>query len=396
MTRSPERPTEIRSRPLAPGYAHDDVYQRTHAFGHRLRVGAASQSTVGRGRYSDRMSQEGPVTRAEIVRRRAYTEQRWDALDLLASKAFGDLADVEGQSCIYVTGSMARDEATEGSDLDLFIIDQLSDEEKPLTLVQSAHLIAHLDEVRDDAGFRAFSRGGEFIKPHPLASLLELIGDPQDDAENAFTARILLLINSRALTNVQAYEEARKRILNSYWQPQHPTADFRPVMLVNDVRRWWSVLCLNFERYNKQTVVDEYTARSGVERRIANLKLRYARLLGAFTPLLGFIVASDQDGVLARKDAEAVLDATPIQRLEDLEGDESIPEPTRLLVSSVLDRYDTYLQLMREGKDELQRFVSDDRHWHPTKAAAYEFHEEFVRLYRAVGESKVLYDYSLI
>lgn len=338
----------------------------------------------------------GTEQRPEVERRRAYTAQRWEALSLVASDKFVDGEAVTTRSCIYVTGSMARDEATEGSDLDLFVIDRLSKDSAPLSYVETSHLIAHLDDVRGDAKFRPFSRGGEFVRTHSLESLLELIGDPMDDAQNAFTARILLLINSRPLTNRTAYDEARKRILDSYWIPQSPKDDFRPIMLVNDIRRWWGVLCLNFERYNKQVVIDEYTAHSPVDRRIANLKLRFARLMAAYTPIIGLIHSSSPEGLVKREDCESVLDDTPIGRLKKIEIDESAGNDAQAAATELLNRYDRYLAFMNQSKDDLQRSVSKDATWHPEKVRAYEFHREFVRLYGLIGNGKALYEYSLV
>lgn len=338
----------------------------------------------------------GIAQRPEVERRRAYTAQRWEALSLVASDKFVDGEGVTERSCIYVTGSMARDEATEGSDLDLFVIDRLTKEMAPLSYVETSHLIAHLDDVRGDAKFRPFSRGGEFVRTHELESLLELIGDPLDDAQNAFTARILLLINSRPLTNLSAYQDARKRILDSYWIPQSPNDDFRPIMLVNDIRRWWGVLCLNFERYNPQVVVDAYTAHSPAERRISNLKLRFARVMAAYTPILGLIHSSDDHGFVTRAGSEAVLNDTPIGRLEKIESDQAASPEVRAVVTGVLDRYDRYLEFMNRSKEDLHRSVSKDSTWHPEKQKAYEFHHEFVSLYSMLGVGKALYEYSLV
>ncbi|KIC57931.1 nucleotidyltransferase domain-containing protein [Microbacterium hominis] len=343
------------------------------------------------------------VARPEIDRRRLYTQQRWEALDYLARTHFESSA-VQGRAMIYVTGSLARGEATEGSDMDLFVADCLNivkdcASSNPncdhLNYVDTAGLVHRLDQVRHDAGFRAFSRGGEFIRTHHLSRLVELMGDPLDDAENAFTARILLLINSRSLWNQEAYVEARQRILDAYWKLQESKADFHPILLMNDLRRWWSVLCLNFERYNKRQVVDDYSAKSPASRRIANLKLRYARMIAAFTPILLLIDGSDELGRVSRESVESILSASPVERLEALERD-GRDARTRELAGTVLDRYDSYLILMRDPESAVSRLVVDESKWREIKTEAYDFHADFSSLYRSVGSDRLLYEYAQI
>ncbi len=329
---------------------------------------------------------------AEIDRRREYTRQRWEALALLASSEFDQL-DLASRTCIYVTGSMAREEATEGSDLDLFVVDELTSKEERLNYVETSQLVARLDNVRRDGDFRPFSRGGEFIRTLSMQDLVRLIGDPQDDARNLFTARMLLLINSKPLTNEAAHRDAWEGVLNRYWAPQDPQADFRPVMLLNDIRRWWGVLCLNFERFNPFTVVDAYTAHAPAERRVANLKLRFARVMAAYTPVVGLLDISSPEGIVPRQGCEIVLRRSPVARLEHLTTTDGRAAEA---AATVLEAYDEYLTFMNKSKDDLFRLVSRDDVWKSEKAKAYSFHEKFVSLYQAVGHNKTLFEYSIV
>jgi len=65
-------------------------------------------------------------------------------------------------------------------------------------------------------------------------------------------------------------------------------------------------------------------------------------------------------------------------------------------VEAVLEAYERYLSFMKKSKDELFRAVSRDDIWAAEKGRAYEFHEKFVNLYRAVGENKTLFEYSIV
>lgn len=331
----------------------------------------------------------------EIDRRRLYTERRWQALELLASDQFGSL-EVASRTCIYVTGSMARGEATEGSDLDLFVVDALNEGDRRLNHVETAHLVAHLDNVREDAGFRPFSRGGEFVRTLSMQDLITLIGDPQDDALNTFTARMLLLINSRPLTNYDAYARSRELVLDKYWIPQAPRADFRPIMLLNDLRRWWGVLCLNFERFNPYYVVDAYSAQPTTERRVSNLKLRFARLMAAYTPILGLIYASTDDGIIDRATCDEILLLSPVERLLTIQEGSGSDSRVGELVREVIDAYNMYLIFMNRAKEELFRSVSQPDTWRIQKDLAYDFHKKFFSLFVAVGQGKNLFEYSIL
>lgn len=338
----------------------------------------------------------------QINARAKWTQERLTYLDDLASNHFAALGELQDRACIYITGSMARGEAMQGSDLDLFVVDSLpkSADEKSyvegLSYIETAHLLSTLDKVRQLGGFRPFSRGGEFLKTHSFAKFLTLLGDPQDDAENAFTARMLLLINSRPLLNPDKHSQMWDRVLDAYWAPMNPKADFRPIMLMNDIRRWWGVLCLNFERYFPQTPVDDYRAAAGAERRVANLKLRFARSMACYSTVLRLIHLSDPTGIVRRVDAERALKENPIDRVQAVEGDNALPRGAQQLATTVLHSYDTYLGVVAKPKEDLARFVSVDVNWRPVKQSAYEFHKSFSDLLRTVGAGKPLLDYALI
>lgn len=184
----------------------------------------------------------------EISRRFDYTTATFNNLRLLADLHWKDLdlpaidggvADISDRACIYVTGSVARGEASEGSDLDLFIMDDIDEGVKRLGYVETAHLVSTLDKIRLDAGFRPFSGGGTWVSTHSLQQVLRETGSPVDDAKNTFTARILLLLNSKPILNDAAYERGRTAVLDRYWQSSDRSKSRFPIMLINDIRRWW-------------------------------------------------------------------------------------------------------------------------------------------------------------
>lgn len=291
---------------------------------------------------------------------------------------------------------MARGEANEFSDLDLFIVDELSDDKPALSFVESSRLVAALDNVRADAKFRDFSRGGDFIRKMSLKQIHELIGDPRDDATNAFTARILLLINSQCLLNDSAYSAARGGTIDRYWDGRDQSADFRPIMLVNDLKRWWGVLCLNFERFTPVSDPSDGKGRENPDRKIANLKLRYARSLAVFSVLWGLLDESTPEGLVSRSGLEEVLNRTPVRRMMAIaeragDGSRAAEQVHRLLLA-----YDKYLSFMHKDKESLIEAVEDREIWEAVKNEAYSFHQNLAAFTRIVGTNKSLLDYVLV
>ena len=338
----------------------------------------------------------------EIARRKRLTADRWQQLMLSSEGAWSSLDqfDREGlpgiaqRACIYVTGSMARNEATIGSDLDLFVIDKLEDSHERLTYVETAHLVSALDRIRAASDFRRFSRGGEFIITQSLASVIEETGSPIDDAKNHFTARMLLLLNSAPLLNESAYDRARASVLDRYWQENATGEPFLPIMLINDIRRWWGVLGLNFERYNPKTLVQE----SGLffaspEREHANLKLRYARLLACYSTVLALVAQSSEKG-LSRSDVDTILRLTPVDRMLFVREHPKHAQHSGL-IDALLSAYSDYLDFMSGDTSSLEA-LADRAVLASKKQSAYEFHDTFVDLFHKVGQAKTLYKYAIV
>lgn len=333
----------------------------------------------------------------EIEKLKRIAEPEWAALASRGSDKLG-IPDISKRACIYVTGSLARYEATEGSDLDLFVVDQIEPDSVPLNYIENSHLISALDRIRLEAGFRPFSRGGEFVHTHSLQDVINRAGSPDDDATNTFTARILLLINSFPILNEPAYETAKQSVMDHYWRTARPDGRMRPIMLMNDIRRWWGVLGLNFEKYNPMKPVGKTGRfRTTAEREIANLKLRYARMLACFTPLLGFLDL-EQEGGLKRSEVERVLANTPVERLSAIEGravDNRNFEVVRL-TNEVLRAYDDYLVFIGRPKEELLDYFRLASRRRVVKRKAYDFHRTATQLIKEVGKGGELIDYVLV
>lgn len=343
----------------------------------------------------------------ELARRYEFSEVMWADLERISATEWKNLAargtskagveKISERACIYVTGSLARYEAELTSDLDLFVMDAIKHEADRLTYVENAHLISSLDHVRSEVGFRPFSAGGKYIHTHSLHEIIDQTGSQQDDALNTFTARILLLMNSKPLLNERAYEYSWRRVLDRYWQNFDPEKPYLPIMLMNDIRRWWGVLGLNFEERNPKSIPGEDgSLLPQPEREINNLKLRYSRLIACYSVLVAFVYRSTRKGIL-RGEAEQILRLTPVERfLYLLSVAQDDKQTMTHRIDNVLHQYNDYLALASTPHDELVRSFTSDTFRHEQKNKAYKFHRDFFELFEATGRGKLLYEYAVL
>jgi len=131
---------------------------------------------------------------------------------------------------------------------------------------------------------------------------------------------------------------------------------------------------------------------TGAKRRVNNLKLRYARLLASYTPILG-ILAAAEDGGIRMSRVKGILDATPLERLDDLRRLGGKPAE---LAASLIQQYDGYLELMSGAEAQLfDRVLQPD--WSKgIKAKAYAFGDEVAELMQTIGGRSPLYRYVIV
>lgn len=347
----------------------------------------------------------------EIERRRDLSNRVLQAL-WTRSEWTSSLLALENKCCVYITGSLARHEIDNNSDLDLFVVDTIDpdDETTKLSLIEQSQVLSALDEIRRDSIFheRKFSRGGAFLHPKPFSAMVAEIGDPQDDAKNLFTARILLLVNSAPLMNKDVYHQLRSRSIDAYWlgvdssgnaYKADPDAAHKPIMFINDLRRWWLSVALNFERYHNHKAISAAIAKRTlghaadittdpiIERRIANLKLRHARMLGVYSVIAAMLALSEDDG-LKRGAFESILDANPVDRLLIIaDAHPSVGG----LVDSIICQYAEFLEKMTGTKEELFERMADDAQYKPLKRASYDFHRNVYTLLTNLGGEGILH-----
>jgi predicted nucleotidyltransferase len=209
---------------------------------------------------------------------------------------------------IYVTGSYGRLEAREDSDLDLFFVSKAT---APIDRTTKTLVDAELIRITQTLGFPAFSNDAQYLEIHLLDEMLEKLGGPEDDFKNFFTARMLLLLESRPVFGDANYKLIIEKIIDSYFRDFHGhTGDFRPLFLVNDVLRFWKTMCLNYENKRNR---DQDRANKN-KHHLKNLKLKFSRLLICFSTIIPLFASRTS----SREEVLNLTGIPPLQRLFNL------------------------------------------------------------------------------
>jgi hypothetical protein len=135
---------------------------------------------------------------------------------------------------VVLMGSWGRAEVTAGSDDDFMVLVHGGDGESVEPSVEAvAEILNHPPGSQRIFGVPVFSE-----------RLVEDIGLDRDDNKN-LTRRMLLMLESTAVTGKDPYELVRGELLDRYLdesvKPYRP-----PRFLLNDVVRYWRTICVDF------------------------------------------------------------------------------------------------------------------------------------------------------
>lgn len=234
---------------------------------------------------------------------------------------------------IVVFGSLARDEFTEGSDIDwTLLVDGSADPHHQ----DVAHEIAR--HVRDVEG-RPPGREGTFGSLTFSHDLIHLIGG-EDDTNRNTTRRILLLLESTALGRTDAYDRTISNVLRRYLEEDrgiwYGSGRFKvPRFLLNDIVRYWRTMAVDFA-YKQRS-------RGGRGFTIRNLKLRMSRKL---IFVAGLLTCFSLETVLSSSDrAELLAAELPLRQrvallVAHFEGRRA--PPLEVLAQAVLKRTEVH------------------------------------------------------
>jgi len=261
----------------------------------------------------------------------------------------------KGKACVYATGSFGRLEASEHSDLDLFIVGKNDGKERKegkqgslLNRLDEICIKADLIEVTRREKIQEFSGEGRYLVHYSLDELTKTLGTREDDVTNTFTARLLLLLESRPLLEAQVYRDVTEEVIAAYWGDyEDHKNDFMPAFLANDILRLWRTFCVNYESTTK-IVPEEEKAK----RKLKNYKLKHSRLLTCYSALLYLLAIYTAKKTVSPANALEMIALTPTERLEWLLEHKQFIE-AQSGIQSLLDQYNRFLQTTNREEDAL-------------------------------------------
>ena len=294
---------------------------------------------------------------------------------------------------LYATGSGGRREMSPYSDLDVFLVRR----GKPAKTLDAVEIQAAIIKTLREVGFPPPSRDGEFLRMHTAERLVANIGKPEDDAENTFTARMLLLLESAPVASTEAYRAIVDDVISAYWKNAdlHPE-DYLPIVLVNDIVRYWRILLLNYESKNTEKRLELSPERAKADLRLRSYKLRLSRCITCYSLLIAFLGAAKRKGHVGRADVLALVTESPTDRIARVERDFVDTAAIAKLARGVRERYADFLAWTVESKESLEQKFEDAAFRRARLAEGDAFGEAVFSLVAALGQDNRLYRYMVV
>jgi hypothetical protein len=302
-----------------------------------------------------------------------------------------------GRACVYATGSFGRCEASSYSDLDLFIAGRSERIVAPdgSEGFGSNNLLTHLDEIcvqgelikaSRGLGFPDFSRDGQYLARHSIYEFTHTLGTEQDDVANTFTARLLLLLESKPLLGDEIYDEIVGNVIDSYWRDyEGHEASFMPAFLANDILRIWRTFCVNYEAGTER--VPDHKKADG---KLKNYKLKHSRLLTCYSALLYLLAIYSARKSVSPIDAVQMTKLTPTERLEWVRDQRDFAA-AKDTINELLAQYERFLGTTNYSKDVLITQFLDKEVSRRYMAAAHEFGDSMFRVLTLIGSENPFY-----
>ena len=303
-----------------------------------------------------------------MATRRAYSLDRLVTLGERLDPVRPLLADKP--ICVYATGSYGRLEGWSGSDVDLFFLYDGDDDADRFPWLTFTRLAACLIGATEDMEFAPFSGDGRYLEVLYVRDMEKVLGSPDDDSTNTFTARMLLLLESQPVYDPMLYASLLERIVGFYYRDFGDHADnFVPGFLINDILRFWRTLTLNYEHHRlklQDLTGDELRSKKAASA-LKNYKLKVSRMATCFSMVANL---SSEPRPVTIDTVLELCRMPPAERLKRLGGR---GERVKDIVAKLEDAYEEFLQDVQRPEDVLlEEFAHDDaRRDKLTRAAAY-------------------------
>ena len=238
--------------------------------------------------------------------------------------------------CIVTTGSYARDEASEASDLDCFVItkDEI-DENYFLTEAGSISPTPEFKKLMNEIVNRHVSKEagdtGTFgldavVK---LAELITNIGGIED-SNIQFTRRMLFLLEGKCLYNEELFNHFRRKLIEEYIKPTVSDCQLSRFLL-NDIIRFYRTMTTDFEH----KVSEKGKSWGG-----RNIKLTFSRKLLYFGGVITVAETAQKTREIKIEETIKLLNMSPLERIEHI---------ARYRVDKVFNLYDYFLEKISDN-----------------------------------------------
>lgn len=274
-----------------------------------------------------------------LAQRDVYSKERLARLqEALASHP--DIRDIHN-FCIYTAGSFGRGDAAKGADLDVFMfkLGSARNGENKVTISQQSLAFSALIKTAKELEFPKFTDDGKYLEIHYLDDMFSALGDRDDDKNNYFTARMLLLLESKPIFGSETYRKLIDRIISDIYLRDYKNykENFRPLFLLNDIARYWKTICLNYEA--RRTRTDSILQpKAKPDKRF---KLKYSRLLTCYSFIASLIAMSP--GEANKENLIKVIEQGPWDRLRSATEKKSDPKGSELF-ENLMHEYEWFLK----------------------------------------------------
>jgi len=326
--------------------------------------------------------------------RRQFSDEKFEQLRASLVQAPEICAD---KACVYATGSFGRREASEHSDIDLFIVSLNDYDEKKkidtsrLSKLDEILLKAELIRASRELKFPEFSKDGQFLQHHTSRKLIHSTGKQYDDAENTFTARLLLLLESKPLVGNDIHAKVIDEVIERYWRefPDHYDR-FMPAYLANDILRYWRTLCLNYEASTSEQSPRQQAPQDRAKRKIKNYKLKHSRMLTCYSAVLYLLFVYGRNKTVTPSDAQKMVSLSPTARVEFVARDLNGSEPAACIYD-FLGKYERFLDVTNASEEDLTGLFSDEVEAHKLRDEQSDFGDLAYRILYSIGHENHLY-----
>lgn len=294
-------------------------------------------------------------------------------------------AAVPHDTTLVVFGSLARNEFTEGSDVDwTLLVDGAANPEHWDTTQRIRAKLASL-------GVNPPTAGGAFGSLTFSHDLIHKIGGDDDTNQNT-TQRLLLLLESARIGPARAYDHVVENILTRYIEEDllgpNDTPFRVPRFLLNDFARYWRTMAVDFAHKRRVRQAQKWALRT--------TKLRLSRKLLYSAGLLScYLCGQEFRNLPARNryhDARRVMEF-----LAQLVGTTPLDIVARVVLDSfgetsvagrnIFDTYDEFLGVMNDAgkRRTLERLRPEEADYTAVYQEARElgsrFHDALTRLF---------------